>query len=317
MKIHYSIISLLVVAGIGYIFEPQIRYSLTGKTPDIKIVKSVPVKKEEAAKPTVLVDLNNWSADQLPKKVVLKSDAGISNEAGDLTVKVEAGSQINLTGINGSNAVISSGPGGLQGIVPISQTDLIEQLAQMKKDGFVNTAPEKVEEQPPVMETSEKVATVEPEAPEVAQVEEVEEVEEVTEGSVEAPETKPKEDVFSPFGDPVEEKSETPLVAETPEPEEVTSEEIKPATSQNSAEVVSMMKTSIENRDIKEFGMDQVTEWSNETTVETIDDKVYGVGMISYQAETVFGVKTIQAKALIQDGKVVSWLWPKSGMEIK
>jgi len=60
-----------------------------------------------------------------------------------------------------------------------------------------------------------------------------------------------------------------------------------------------------------------VTEWSPEAKVETIDGEVYGIGMLSYKAETVFGEKIIEAKALIQDGKVVRWLWPKSGMEIK
>ena len=41
------------------------------------------------------------------------------------------------------------------------------------------------------------------------------------------------------------------------------------------------------------------------------------MGTLTYKAETIFGVKTIQAKALITDGKVQRWIWPKSGMEIK
>ena len=44
---------------------------------------------------------------------------------------------------------------------------------------------------------------------------------------------------------------------------------------------------------------------------------IYQIGAVAYKAETIFGVKTIQAKALIKDGKVQRWIWPKSGMEIK
>jgi hypothetical protein len=50
---------------------------------------------------------------------------------------------------------------------------------------------------------------------------------------------------------------------------------------------------------------------------ETVDGQVYQTGTVTYRAETIFGVKTIQAKALIQNGRVVRWIWPKSGMEIR
>jgi hypothetical protein len=39
--------------------------------------------------------------------------------------------------------------------------------------------------------------------------------------------------------------------------------------------------------------------------------------MLSYKAETIFGIKTIQAKAYIRDGRVSRWVWPKSGLEIR
>ena len=56
--------------------------------------------------------------------------------------------------------------------------------------------------------------------------------------------------------------------------------------------------------------------WKPEAN-ETVDGVVYQTGSAAYKAETIFGVKTIQAKALIRGGKVVRWIWPKSGMEIK
>jgi len=77
------------------------------------------------------------------------------------------------------------------------------------------------------------------------------------------------------------------------------------------------MQASIKGGEIKEFTFDQVLDWQASQQPETIDSETYQTGIASYKAETVFGVKTIQAKALIKDGKVVRWLWPKSGMEIK
>ena len=47
------------------------------------------------------------------------------------------------------------------------------------------------------------------------------------------------------------------------------------------------------------------------------DGKTYQSGTAKYKAETIFGVKEIEAQALIEEAKVVLWIWPKSGMEIK
>ena len=77
------------------------------------------------------------------------------------------------------------------------------------------------------------------------------------------------------------------------------------------------MQSSIKEGGIKAFTFDQVLAWKASPAPETIDGETYQTGLASYKAETLFGVKTIQAKALIKDGKVVKWLWPKSGLEIK
>ena len=76
------------------------------------------------------------------------------------------------------------------------------------------------------------------------------------------------------------------------------------------------MQDSIRAGQIKEFTFDQVLGWEAGAD-ETVDGGTFKTGTVSYKAETIFGVKTIQAKALIQDGKVLRWIWPKSGMEIK
>jgi hypothetical protein len=76
------------------------------------------------------------------------------------------------------------------------------------------------------------------------------------------------------------------------------------------------MQESVRGGQIKEFTFDQVLTWKADAD-ETVDGETYQTGLASYQAETIFGVKTIQAKALIKEGKVQRWIWPKSGMEIK
>ena len=76
------------------------------------------------------------------------------------------------------------------------------------------------------------------------------------------------------------------------------------------------MQESIRDGQIKEFKFEQVLGWKAGEK-ETVDGQTFQTGLVSYKAETIFGVKTIQAKALIQNGKVLRWIWPKSGMEIK
>ena len=76
------------------------------------------------------------------------------------------------------------------------------------------------------------------------------------------------------------------------------------------------MQASISAKQIKEFDAKQVNNWAVDAD-ETIDGQIYQTGLVTYKAETIFGVKNIQARALIKDGKVVRWIWPKSGVEIK
>ena len=89
-----------------------------------------------------------------------------------------------------------------------------------------------------------------------------------------------------------------------------------PATTSGPVNVVQVMQESIRSGQIKEFTFDQVLSWKAEPD-DTVEGTLYQAGSVAYKAETIFGVKTIQAKALIKDAKVHRWIWPKSGMEIK
>jgi hypothetical protein len=81
-------------------------------------------------------------------------------------------------------------------------------------------------------------------------------------------------------------------------------------------EIVKLMQESIRSGQIKEFTFDQVTGWKAGEEEESEGEK-YQTGLAAYKAETIFGVKNIQAKAMIQGGKVVRWIWPTSGLEIQ
>ena len=121
----------------------------------------------------------------------------------------------------------------------------------------------------------------------------------------------------APEPPPVAEKmDETP--APTPEPTPEPSPEPKPATNEplGEAALVTLMQESIKGGQVKEFTFDQVLKW-NAGSEEEIDGMKYQTGLAEYKAETIFGVKTMKAKALIKDGKVSKWIWATSGMEIK
>jgi len=121
--------------------------------------------------------------------------------------------------------------------------------------------------------------------------------------------------VDTPSDEPAETPAEPEMTPEPAAPEPAPAPE--PAVPDGPVDVVAVMQDSIKGGAIKEFTFDQVLDWQPSEAPETVDGESYRTGIASYKAETVFGVKTIQAKALIKGGKVVRWLWPKSGMEIK
>jgi hypothetical protein len=109
---------------------------------------------------------------------------------------------------------------------------------------------------------------------------------------------------------PVGEEAPMPEApAPEPEPEPETGKRL------TDEEIVAVMQQSVKGGQIKEFGFDQVLGWKAAEDKES-GGETYQSGLASYKAETIFGVKNIQAQALIKDGKVVKWIWPKSGMEI-
>lgn len=284
MKWLLFILGLGIAFVAGYNLEPSMRLQLTGVPPK---ANDAPAQVADAGEPAPAavpapavpgIDLASLTREQLPERVILKAEVEVSDASEDIKMKVPAGSRVALVRIENGNAVISPGGGPFEGIAPIAATDLLEQLAANPPGPATTVAQTDPEPAP----EPEPVAQLEPE-PEPA-----------------PPPAIAQNDV----------EMEQP--APTPEPAPAPA----PAAPAAPADVVSIMQQSIRGGEIKEFTFDQVLGWKPEAD-ETVDGETFQTGVAAYKADTIFGVKTIQAKALIKDGKVVRWIWPKSGMEIK
>jgi hypothetical protein len=89
-----------------------------------------------------------------------------------------------------------------------------------------------------------------------------------------------------------------------------------PAAALNAEQIVEVMKASVQGGSIKEFTLAQVQGWKAGEE-EDVDGETYQTGLAAYKAQTIFGEKTVQAKALIKGGKVTKWIYAKTGMEIR
>jgi hypothetical protein len=80
--------------------------------------------------------------------------------------------------------------------------------------------------------------------------------------------------------------------------------------------IVALMKQHLGEGKISEFTVDQVIDWKA-AEEETIDGQAYQIGIVTYKADTIFGMRNVNAKALIKGGSVVRWVSPTSGLVIE
>jgi hypothetical protein len=277
----------MVSAGIlGYMAEPNLRFRLTGKPPGVVGMSVV----APMANGNTQINLGSLTPDQLPKRVLLFSDVEVANPASGIKMRIQAGNEVNLVSIDGGTAWVSPSQGPFRGSLPVTETDLLQRLSANPPVVLTPApAPEPIPAPAP-----EPVPTPEP---------------------ILAPEPTPApEPIPAPEPQPVATPEPQPVAAPEPVP---APEPIATTGSSSSPEaIVTLMKNSIKAAQIKEFTASQVQNWAAEAN-EILDGVTYQVGVVTYKAETIFGVKLIQAKALIQGGKVHRWIWPKSGMEIK
>ena len=280
MKQFLTLLGLAGAGVLGYFSEPRLRFQLTGTAPGTAVSQVV----RELPDGSSQINLANLTPEQLPLHVLLKTDVNATDATSGVTMLIQAGNRVNLISIDGGTAVISPGAGAARGTVPVLDTDLMQQL-------IAN----------PPMPPAAPVTPTGGESEEPA--------------SAPAPPPMPEPaPTPAPAPNPVVEPTPTPVVEPAPsapvEPTPVSAAET------GTSDVVKVMQASIQAKQIAEFTSEQVLEWIADTD-EVVDGETYQTGIASYKAETIFGVKTIQAKALIKGGKVQRWIWPKSGMDIK
>ncbi|MCF7674606.1 MAG: hypothetical protein K9N23_12940 [Akkermansiaceae bacterium] len=272
------------------------RYQLTGHVSAVESVKPAPPATADGV-PTPAsgsglapvvplgIDLATLSPAQLPAQVTLKTTAEVTDASG-LKMKIDPGNRVRLLRVENGWAVISPGTSPFEGRVPVSGTDLMEQLAAnppsaaLPAVAVIDPAPIPVPVPAPTPEPVSPVAQVNP---------------------------PPTGDSLEP-GDVVTPPT-PPIMPDEPAPG-------PPPAPTAAVDVVGLMKAHVSGGNIKEFTFNQVQGWRAEQD-EVIDGETYQIGLIRYTAETIFGTKSIEAKALIKDGVLVKWIWPKSSMEIK
>ena len=297
MKPFLILLGVAAAGVLGYLKEPALRFQLTGISPSEQGTRPPNPLESILAPSTNQIDLVTLTASQLPDKVALKTDIKFSDSASGLSMTVAAGSRVKLVRIDGSNVVVRPGDTPYSIVLPIAQTDLMDQLAAAPPV-TPEPAPAATQEPAPAA-TPEPAPAVSPEpAPAVS--------------PEPAPAVTPEP---APAATPEPAPAVMPEPAVEPKPEPEPTAETAPAAA-GATDVVKIMQDSIRGAQIKEFTFDQVLDW-NGGAEETVDGEAFQTGTVSYKAETIFGIKTIQAKALIKGGKVQRWIWPKSGMEIK
>jgi len=285
----FSMLLGIGTAGVaGYALEPSLRERLTGEAPKSRVVV-VTLPAAEVSDPTM--DLSDIRPEQLPDKILLKVAVEVVDPADATSImQIPAGARAKGLRIEGADLIVGPPGGGpCIGKVAIRDTDLVQQLSTNPPKTAVKDAvptPEPVPEPVPEPTPEPAPALVPPPIPEPA--------------PVPVPEPEPV-----PRGDS---QPETPTPPPTPE--------ATAAATLGDADVVKIMQESYRSGLIKEFVVEKAVGWKA-TGQETIDGASYLTGLVDYSAETIFGVKSVQAKALIKDGKVVKWISPKSGMEIK
>ena len=281
-------IIVFVLFFLGYVLGPTITPMLVKeKKATSSLVKNVKIQSA-----IYEIDLAEYRTDDLPKIVKIAKQIKLKTNSGEGVKMLTRGTEVKLLNRDGLELIIETTDGVAKGRVDIETTDLYGVLAQAKFDkdaGKVAGGPTPTTPKPPVNPT----APVNP--PPVA-------------------------DPSPPVATPPAPATGAPMVASgddgtdgsdnaapTPEPAD---KKLSPD------ELVALMKKFIAAGTLKEFKAEQVVTWKAGED-ESIDGVNYQIGLVTYKAQTIFGEKPVNAKALIKGGEVNRWVFAKSGMEMR
>ena len=285
MKYLKLLVVPLVLFFVGYVSGPIVGSILVSEAEkDTTLVRNVKVRD------TVFnVNLAEMRDSELPKKVKTEGQVKLPAVSGDGISVLASDRTVKLLNRNGKKLFIETTDGLSKGEVDIDQTNIFDVIGRAMMDDLMaslvensgNPAP--APEPAPVKPAPPAVAINKPSMPAVVPVKPV--VADVV------------DDVPKPV---IPEPTTEPLGGGLLTPEQI----------------VEVMKASIKAGAVKEFKLAQVEAWKAGED-EDFGGEDFQTGLAAYKAETIFGVKTVQAKALIKGGKVTKWVYAKTGMEIR
>ena len=279
-------IIVFVLFFLGYVLGPTITPMLVKeKKATSSLVKNVKIQSA-----IYEIDLAEYRADDLPKIVKIAKKIKLETNSGEGVKMLTRGTEVKLLNRDGLELIIETTDGVAKGRVAIETTDLYGVLAQAKFDkdaGKVAGGPTPASPKPPV----NPPAPVNP--PPVA---------DPTPPVATPPATGGPMVASGDGGTDGSDNSEP-----VPEPAD---KKLSPD------ELVALMKKFIAAGTLKEFKAEQVVTWKAGED-ESIDGVSYQIGLVTYKAQTIFGEKPVNAKALIKGGEVNRWVFAKSGMEMR
>jgi hypothetical protein len=225
------------------------------------------------------INLDEVRDNELPETVTIENPTIIPTSGGEGQVRLRKGDVVTLLNRKDDSLIVEKPDSNGKGKISPKDTDLFQQLVKRIYE----------------REAGGAIAAATPPA------------------TVVAPAPAPAAPAPAPVAkiDPVVSNPEPmPVVEPTPAPAPVEDTKL------GDDEIIALMKDSIAGGAVKEFTSDQVKGWKTNGE-ETIDGTEYQTGLAAYEAATIFGVRPVQAKALIKDGKIERWVYAKSGMEIQ
>lgn len=229
------------------------------------------------------INLDEVRDNDLPETVIIEKSTQIPTLGGEGQVRLKKGDVVTLLNRKDNVLIVEKADSNGKGQISPKDTDLFQQLAiriyEKEAGDSISTAPPS-----PVPTASSPTVTPAP----VAKID---------------PKPLPAQKPM-PTPEPI------PVVEPEPAPVPVADAKL------GDDEIITLMKESIRGGAVKEFTSDQVKGWKSNGE-ETIDGTEYQTGLAAYEAATIFGVRPVQAKALIKDGKIERWVYAKSGMEIQ
>ena len=272
---------VFVLYFLGYVLGPTITHALVDVKKDAS--GAVAIVKYKSASYTI--NLEEFRDNELPKTVKIENQTEIPTLSGEGQVRLRKGDVVTLLNRKGDVLIVEKTDSNGKGEISPKDTDLFQQLAKQIYD----------------KEAGGVVATNTPPAPAPAPT------------PTPAPAPTP---VAGVDPTPIPSPEPMPAVEPTPAPTPAPAPGPVGGAKLSDDEVIALMKESIAGGAVKEFTADQVKGWKVNGD-ETIDGTEYQTGLAAYEAATIFGVRPVQAKALIKDGKIERWVYAKSGMEIQ